>query len=70
MRSGAQVPGAPGLYPSMDTKVEISNETLRHLIREIDSRPLPARLRRADGELTAQRLRRIPMANLRDRISR
>jgi hypothetical protein len=53
----------------MDTKVEISNETLRRLIREIDSRPMPARLRRADGELIAQRLRRIPTASLRERIS-
>jgi hypothetical protein len=53
----------------MDTKVDISNETLRRLVREIDARPVTARLRRADGELLAQRLRRIPTANLRDRIS-
>jgi hypothetical protein len=53
----------------MDTKVDISNETLRRLIRDIDSRPMPAPLRRADGELIAQRLRRIPTGSLRERIS-
>ena len=53
----------------MDTKADISNETLRRLIREIDARPVPARLRQAHGELLAQRLRRIQTDSLRDRIS-
>jgi len=53
----------------MDTKVDISNETLRRLIREIDARPVPARLRRPDAELIAQRLRRVQTASLRDRLS-
>jgi hypothetical protein len=53
----------------MDTKVEISNETLRRLLREIDSRPVPARVRHADAELIATRLRRMQTARLRDRIS-
>jgi hypothetical protein len=53
----------------MDSKVDISNETLRRLIREIDSRPMPARIRPTDRELFAQRLRRMQTARLRDRIS-
>ena len=53
----------------MDSKIDISNETLRRLVREIDSRPTPARLRHAERELLAQRLRRMPTASLRDRIS-
>jgi hypothetical protein len=53
----------------MDTKVDIGNEALRRLIREIDARPTAAELRRPDGEHLAQRLRRIPTASLRDRIS-
>jgi hypothetical protein len=53
----------------MDTKVDISNETLRRLVREIDARPTAARLRHEDAERIAQRLRRIPTASLRDRIS-
>jgi hypothetical protein len=53
----------------MDTKANITNETLRHLIRDIDSRPVPARLRRSDGEQIAQRLRRFQTDSLRDRIS-
>jgi len=53
----------------MDTKVDITNETLRRLVREIDSRPLPARLRHAERDLIAQRFRRMPTARLRERIS-
>jgi hypothetical protein len=68
-RGATQVRLDPSLYPDMDTKLDISNEALRRLIREIDARPTAARLRRADGELLAQRLRRSPTANLRDRIS-
>jgi hypothetical protein len=65
----AQVRRPVALYLGMDTKVDISNETLRRLVREIDARPAGARLRHEDAELIAQRLRRIPTANLRDRIS-
>jgi hypothetical protein len=53
----------------MDTTAHINDETLRRLIREIDARPMPARLRHKEAELLAQRLRRIPPANLRQRIS-
>lgn len=53
----------------MDTKVDMSNETLRRLVREIDSRPIAAYVRRADAELLAGRLRRMQTARLRDRIS-
>ena len=53
----------------MDTKVDISNETLRRLIREIDSRPMPALVRPAERDLLAQRLRRMQTARLRDRIA-
>jgi hypothetical protein len=63
-----QVHSPASLYPDMDTKVDISNEALRKLIREIDARPLPARLRRPEAELLAERLRRIPAANLRRRL--
>jgi hypothetical protein len=53
----------------MDSKVDISNETLRHLIRQTDSRLIPARVRRADAELIARRLRRMQTGRLRARIS-
>jgi hypothetical protein len=53
----------------MDTNVDISNETLRRLVREIDSRPIPSYVRRSDAELLARRLRRMQTARLRDRIS-
>jgi hypothetical protein len=53
----------------MDTTVHMSDETLRRLIRDIDARPVPARLRHKEAELLAQRLRRIPPANLRQRIA-
>jgi len=53
----------------MDSKIDISNETLRHLIRQMDSRPIPARARHADAELIARRLRRMQTDRLRARIS-
>jgi hypothetical protein len=53
----------------MDTTAHISNEALRRLVQQIDARPMPARLRHEDPEPLAQRLRRIPPANLRRRIA-
>jgi hypothetical protein len=53
----------------MDTRVQISNEALLRLIKEIDARPDPARLGHADSETFIRRLRSVhPAANLRRRI--
>jgi hypothetical protein len=53
----------------MDTTVNISNEALLRLIKQIDARPDPARLGHADPEQLAQRLRSIPTTSgLRRRI--
>jgi hypothetical protein len=46
----------------------MSDEALRRLVREIDSRPMPARLRHEDAERLAQRFRSIPPPSLRRRI--
>ena len=52
----------------MDTKVDISDEVLRRVIRQIDARPVPARLNPQDRQLLAQRLRKMPASDLRRRI--
>jgi len=53
----------------MDAKTQISTDTLQRLVRKIDARPDVAWKRAGDAELLAQRLRRIPAANLRRRIA-
>ena len=68
MRGPAQVRRPASFYSDMDTKVDISDEVLRRVIRQIDARPMPARLERKDRELLAQRLRGMPAADLRRRI--
>lgn len=53
----------------MDTRVDISNEALLRLVKQIDARPDPARLGQADSELLVRRIRSVhPAANLRRRI--
>jgi hypothetical protein len=47
----------------------LSDEALRRIIRDIDTRPAVAWKRDEDAELVAQRLRRIPTASLRQRIA-
>jgi hypothetical protein len=53
----------------MGFKVDISKAALRRLIRQIDGRPVQARLRYDDPELLAQALRRMPSSSLRRRIT-
>jgi hypothetical protein len=53
----------------MDTRVDISNESLLRLIKQIDARPDPARLGRVDTDVLVRRIRSVhPAANLRRRI--
>jgi len=47
----------------------LSDEALRRIVREIDSRPAVAWKRDEDAELLAHRLRSIPKASLRQRIA-
>lgn len=47
----------------------LSAEALRQMVREIDARPAVAWKRHEDAELLAQRLRRLPLASLRQRIA-
>ena len=52
----------------MDTTVDISNEALLRLIKQIDARPDPARLG-PTGDVLVRRIRSVhPAANLRRRI--
>jgi hypothetical protein len=53
----------------MDTKAHLTREALDRLIKQIDARPLPARLRDPDSVLLAQRIRQAPPPGLRRRIS-
>jgi hypothetical protein len=53
----------------MDTKVHISKAELHDAIRQIDARPVPARLRAREAHLIAARLRKAPGPGLRRRIS-
>ena len=53
----------------MDTRVDINKPELHRLIRKIDARPKPARLRARDRQLIAERLRNAPSLGLRHRIS-
>ena len=53
----------------MDTRVDINNEALLRLIKQIDARPDPARLGHVDSELFIRRLRNLhPAENLRRRL--
>jgi len=49
--------------------VRVSDGALRRMVRQIDARPVGAYDHHEEAELLAQRLRRIPPANLRRRIS-
>jgi hypothetical protein len=53
----------------MDTKVHLSRKTIHRLVKQIDARPVPARLSDSDAVLLAQRLRQAPPPALRRRIS-
>jgi hypothetical protein len=55
----------------MDTRVDISNEALLRLVKQIDARPDRARLRgRPDSELLVRRIRSVhPAENLRRRLA-
>lgn len=65
----AQVPRPGDLFLSMDTTVDISNEALLRLIKQIDARPDPARLGPTGSDVLVRRIRSVhPAANLRRRI--
>jgi hypothetical protein len=65
----AQVRSPADLFLSMDTRVDISNEALLRLIKQIDARPDPARLGPGGSEVLVRRIRSVhPAANLRRRI--
>ena len=53
----------------MDTRVDISKAVLREAIRQIDARPVPARLRAREAHLLGERFRKAPAPALRERIS-
>jgi hypothetical protein len=53
----------------MDTRVDINNEALLRLIKQIDTRPDPARQGHVDSELFIRRLRALhPAEDLRRRL--
>jgi hypothetical protein len=53
----------------MDTRVDISNEALLRLIKQIDARPDPARLGPTGSDVLVRRIRSVhPAAHLRRRI--
>ena len=53
----------------MDTRVDVSNEALLRLIKQIDARPDPARLGPIGSDVLVRRIRSVhPAANLRRRL--
>ena len=65
----AQVLRPDDLFLGMDTRVDISNEALLRLIKQIDARPDPERLGPTGSELLVRRIRSVhPAAHLRRRI--